>query len=67
VARLLARAEDDPDFATACLANFPPALRERFASLLAKRCLLPGADSRTKPGLRSARPRVDPDWLRRAN
>lgn len=67
MARLLARAESDQDFAAACLANFPPALRERFASLLGKRCLLPGADTRARPGLRSARPRVDPDWLRRVN
>jgi hypothetical protein len=67
VARLLARAEHDPGFAAACLANFPPALRERFANLLTKRCLLPGADTRARPGLRSTRPRVDPEWLRRAN
>lgn len=67
VARLLARAESDPDFAAACLANFPAALRERFASLLGKRCLLPGADTRLRPGLRAARPRVDPEWQRRAN
>jgi len=67
VARLLARAEGDPDFAAACLANFPSALRERFAALLSKRCLLPGADTRQGPGLRPARPRANPKWLRAAN
>jgi hypothetical protein len=66
VARLLARAERDPDFAAACLANFPSALRERFAALLGKRCFLPGADTRLRPGLRAARPR-DPKQLRAAN
>lgn len=67
VARLLARAESDPSFAQACLANFPEALRERFAALLGKRCLAPGADTRLRPGLRAARPRVDPKWQRAAN
>lgn len=67
VARLLARAEHDHDFAAACLANFPAALRERFAALLAQRCFLPGADTRSRPGLRSAKPRVDAERLRRAN
>jgi hypothetical protein len=69
VARLLARAEQDQDFAAACLANFPAPLRERFAALLAKRCLLPGADTRLRPGLRSARPRtpVDAKRLKTAN
>jgi hypothetical protein len=67
VARLLARAERDPDFAAACLRNLPPLLRERFASLLGQRCLLPGADTRLRPGLRAARPRPDPRWLTNAN
>ena len=69
VARLLARAEQDQDFAAACLANFPPALRERFAALLGKRCFMPGADTRRGPGLRAARPRPasDAKWLRTAN
>jgi hypothetical protein len=67
VARLLARAERDPDFAAACLRNLPPLLRERFAWLLGQRCLLPGADTRQGPGLRAARPRVDPKWLANAN
>ena len=67
VARLLARAERDHDFAAACLANFPAALRERFATLLAQRCFMPGADTRLRPGLRAARPRVDAERLRRAN
>lgn len=67
VARLLARAERDQDFAAACLANFPAALRERFAALLGQRCFLPGADTRLRPGLRAAKPRVDPERLRRAN
>jgi hypothetical protein len=67
VARLLARAEHDHDFAAACLANFPPRLRERFAALLGQRCFLPGADSRARPGLRAAKPRLDPKWLRTAN
>jgi hypothetical protein len=67
VARLLARAERDPGFAQACLANFPGPLRARFAALLGQRCLLPGADSRLRPGLRTARPRADPKWLRTAN
>jgi hypothetical protein len=67
VARLLARAEHDQDFAAACLANFPPPLRERFAALLGQRCLLPGADTRARPGLRAAKPRLDPKWLRTAN
>jgi hypothetical protein len=67
VARLLARAERDPDFAAACLANFPAPLRDRFAALLSKRCLLPGADTRLRPGLRAARPRRDARWLRTAN
>jgi hypothetical protein len=63
----LARAERDPDFAAACLANFPAPLRERFAALLGQRCFLPGADTRLRPGLRAARPRVDAKWLSRAN
>jgi hypothetical protein len=63
----LARAEGDQDFAVACLANLPPALRARFAALLGKRCFLPGADSRRGPGLRAARPRVDPKRLCTAN
>jgi hypothetical protein len=67
VARLLVRAERDPDFAAACLANFPSALRERFAALLGKRCLLRGADTQLRPGLRPARPRPDPKWQRAAN
>jgi hypothetical protein len=67
VARLLARAERDQDFAAACLANFPAPLRERFAALLGRRCFLPGADTRARPGLRAAKPRVDPKWLRTAN
>jgi hypothetical protein len=67
VARLLARAERDPDFTAACLANFPPALRERFAALLGKRCFLPGADTRKGPGLRAAKPRASAEWLRSAN
>lgn len=67
VARLLARAERDHDFALACLANFPAPLRERFAALLGQRCLMPGADTRRGPGLRPARPRVDPKWLKTAN
>jgi hypothetical protein len=67
VALLLARAEQDPDFATACLANFPAPLRERFAALLGKRCFLPGADTRERPGLRAARPRGDAKWLSTAN
>ena len=67
VARLLARAEQDPDFASACLANFPAPLRERFAALLSKRCFLPGADTHERPGLRAARPRDDAKWLRTAN
>lgn len=65
VARLLARAEQDQDFAAACLANFPPPLRERFAALLSKRCFLPGADTRRGPGLRAARPRPAADAQRR--
>ena len=67
VARLLARAERDPDFTAACLANFPAPLRERFAALLSKRCFLPGADTRSGPGLRAAKPRPSAEWLRRAN
>lgn len=67
VARLLARAERDPDFAAACLANFPAKLRERFAALLSKRCFLPGADTRLRPGLRAAKPRASAKWLRTAN
>lgn len=67
VARLLARAERDPDFTLACLANFPEPLRERFAALLGRRCWRPGADTRLGPGLRQARARVDPKWLRAAN
>jgi len=67
VARLLARAERDQDFAAACLANFPAPLRERFAALLSKRCFLPGADTRQRPGLRPARPRPDGTRLRTAN
>ena len=67
VARLLARAEQDPDFAAACLANFPAPLRERFAALLSKRWFLPGADTRERPGLRATRPRGDAKWLRTAN
>lgn len=67
VARLLARAERDPSFAQACLANFPSALRQRFAALLAKRCVQPGADTWLGPGLRATSPRVDPKWRRAAN
>jgi len=67
VARLLARAESDPDFTAACLANFPAPLRERFAALLSKRCFLPGADTRQGPGLRAARPRPSAEWLRSVN
>jgi hypothetical protein len=67
VARLLARAERDQDFAAACLRNLPPALAARFASLLGQRCLLPGSDSAQGPGLRAARPRADPKWLAGAN
>jgi hypothetical protein len=67
VARLLARAERDPDFALACLANLPAPLRERFAALLSQRCFLPGADTRARPGLRAAMPRLDTKWLRTAN
>jgi hypothetical protein len=67
VARLLARAELDQDFAAACLANLPAPLRDRFAALLGQRCFLPGADTRARPGLRTAKPRVDPKWLRTAN
>jgi len=67
VARLLARAERDQDFAAACLANFPAPLRERFAALLSQRCFLPGADTSARPGLRAAKPRVDPKWLKTAN
>lgn len=68
VAVLLARAEHDQDFATACLANFPAPLRERFAALLAKRCLLPGSDSLRGPGLRSVKPRQrDARLLKSAN
>jgi hypothetical protein len=68
VALLLARAETDHDFATACLANFPAPLRERFAALLGKRCLLPGADSQRGPGLRSVKPRkLDARLLKTAN
>jgi hypothetical protein len=64
---LLARAERDRDFLTTCLRNLPPEPRARFAALLGQRCLLPGADTRLGPGLRAARPRVDPKWLERAN
>jgi hypothetical protein len=67
VARLLARAERDPNFTAACLANFPARLRERFAALLGKRCFLPGADSRSGPGLRAAKPRPSAEWLRNVN
>jgi hypothetical protein len=67
VARLLARAERDPDFAAACLANFPAPLRERFAALLGKRCFLPSASTRSGPGLRAAKPRPSAQWLRTAN
>jgi hypothetical protein len=67
VARLLARAEQDSGFAAACLANLEPALRERFACLLGQRCLLPGADTQQRPGLRGVRPRADPKWLASAN
>jgi len=67
VARLLARAERDPDFTAACLANFPAPLRERFAALLSKRCFLPGADTRSGPGLRAAKPRPSAEWLRSVN
>jgi hypothetical protein len=67
VALLLARAERDADFAAACLANLPPPLRQRFAALLGQRCLMPGADTRTGPGLRRARPRASAAWLARAN
>src|SRR5258705_346102 len=67
VARLLARAEHDPNFGAACLANFPAPLRERFAALLSQRCFLPGADTRSRPGLRAARPRPSAKWLQSAN
>jgi hypothetical protein len=67
VARLLARAQADQDFAAACLRNLPPTLRERFASLLGQRCLQPGCDTARGPGLRATRPRVDPKWLAGAN
>jgi hypothetical protein len=67
VARLLARAEHDQGFAAACLANFPAPLRERFAAMLGQRCFLPGADTRARPGLRAAKPRLDPKRLRTAN
>jgi len=67
VARLLARAEHDQDFAAACLANFPAPLRERFAAMLGQRCFLPGADTRARPGLRAAKPRLDPKLRRTAN
>jgi len=58
VARLLARAERDQDFAAACLAYLPAGVRQRFAALLAQRWLMPGADTRFRPGLRAARPRI---------
>jgi hypothetical protein len=67
VSRLLARAEVDPGFAQACLANLPGPLRARFAALLGKRFLRSGGDTRVGPGLRSARPRADPKWQRTAN
>jgi hypothetical protein len=63
----LARAEHDQDFAAACLANFPPPLRERFAAMLGQRCFLPGADTRVRPGLRAAKPRLDAKLRRTAN
>ncbi len=67
VARWLARAERDHDFAASCLACLTPPLRERFAALLAQRYLLPGSDTRRGPGLRAARPRPSAKWLANAN
>jgi hypothetical protein len=67
VARLLARAERDHDFALTCLAHLPDPLRQRFAALLGQRCFLAGADTRMGPGLRRAKPRPDPKWLKAAN
>jgi len=67
VARLLARAEQDPDFAFSCLAYLPEPLKERFAALLGQRCFMAGADTRLGPGLRRAKPRPDPKWLKAAN
>jgi len=67
VARLLARAEADPSFKAACLAHLPAPLRASFAALLSRRYFRPGREGARGPGLRSARPRVDPRWLRTAN
>jgi len=67
VARLLARAEHDQDFAAACLANFPAPLRARFAAMLGQRCFLPGADTRARPGLRAVKARRAPQLKRTAN
>jgi len=67
VARLLARAEQDPDFAFSCLAHSPEPLKQRFAALLGQRWLMAGTDTRLGPGLRRAKPRPDPKWLKTAN
>jgi hypothetical protein len=52
VAELLARCQAEPDFASACLARLPSPARERFAALLAAKCLTAGP----RPGLAYTRP-----------
>jgi hypothetical protein len=53
-AQLLARCQVDADFASACLARMPEALRARFVALLSAKCLEP----KRGPGLRYTRPAV---------
>lgn len=56
VAELLARCQSDPDFSSAFLARLPAPARERFAALLAAKCLMTGP----RPGLSYTRPRPRP-------
>jgi len=53
VALLLARCQADADFASACLARLPEALRARFVAALSAKCLAP----KRGPGLRYTRGR----------
>jgi hypothetical protein len=50
-ALLLARCQADADFASACLARMPEALRARFVAALSAKCLAP----KKGPGLRYTR------------
>ena len=54
VAELLARCQCDPDFSSAFLARLPAPARERFAALLAAKCMMAGP----RPGLSYTRSRV---------